>query len=144
MVQPKTLVEGLAVMVQPAADDFAALAAAGYKTVINNRPDGEETGQLSAAAAAEIAAQHDLSYVHLPVSMQSLTPGQVQAFGDALNQQPGPIVAHCKSGTRSTLLWALSQVQGQQKSVDEVMEIAAAAGYDLSRMQPLIQQYRPR
>lgn len=138
MVSPRPLVDGLAVAPQITPDDFAAIAAAGYRTVINNRPDGEEPGQLSAATGATLAAEAGLSYVHIPVNMQTLTPDAIAAFATALQEQPGPILAHCKSGTRSTLMWALSQVKEQP--VDAVLGIAAQAGYDLSQARPLLEQ----
>ncbi len=139
MVSPIPLVEGLAVSPQIQPEDFTALAAAGYRTVINNRPDGEEMAQLSAAEGAALAARAGLTYVYLPVTMANLSPETIATFKAALESQPGPILAHCKSGTRSTILWALSQV-GEQ-SVESILAIAAQAGYDLSQVRPLLEHF---
>lgn len=141
MVEPRAIAEDFAVSPQLTAADFAPLAAAGYKTVINNRPDGEEPGQLSAAEAATIAHEHGLNYVHIPVKMPEFTAATVEQFGAALETNEGPVLAHCKSGTRSCMLWTLVMAQQNTMSLDELMQCAAQGGYDLSKMRPLIQQY---
>jgi len=141
MVQPKALANDFSVSPQLADADFAELAAAGYKTVINNRPDGEEPGQLSAAAAQQLAQAQGLNYVHIPVKMSELTPAIVEQFSTAMADHPGPILAHCKSGTRSCLLWTLAMAQQNEMSIEALMQCAAQGGYDLARMRPLIEQY---
>src|SRR5438552_9230019 len=86
--------------------DLEALARAGVRTILNNRPDGEDPGQLPAAEARRIAEAHGITYRHIPVTAASLSRADVDAFAGALATAPTPIVAHCRSGTRSTLLWA--------------------------------------
>src|SRR5947207_8606071 len=87
--------------------DIEALADAGVKTIINNRPDGEDPGQLDAAEARRTAEARGIAYHHIPVTAASLSRADVDAFGAVLAAAPKPIVAHCRSGTRSSLLWAL-------------------------------------
>jgi len=119
---------------QIALEDVPALKAAGYATLISNRPDGEEPGQPDAAAVRAAAEAAGLAFVHIPVSMPTLGPGEVEALRRALDTLPGPALAFCRSGTRSTVLWALSQAGG--RPADELIAAAAAVGYDLSGLRP--------
>jgi sulfide:quinone oxidoreductase len=135
------MAEGFAVSPQLTPADFAALAAAGYKTIINNRPDGEEPGQLSAAEGQVLAQEQGLNYVYLPVKMPELSEATVEAFSAAMKTHPGPILAHCRTGTRSCVLWTLVTAQENTLTLEELMDCAAQGGYDLSRMRPLIEQY---
>ncbi len=141
MVQPKILAEGFAVAPQLERSDFAELAAAGYKTIINNRPDGEAADQLSSAEAKNLAAQAGLNYVYIPTTVRSLTPEVVDAFGQALEENPAPVLAYCFSGTRSCILWSMVQGKAGKGSLDEVMQCAALGGYDLTSVRPLIEEY---
>ena len=105
-----------------------AIAAAGIATVVNNRPDGEEPGQPASAEIEAAAKAAGLGYRHIPVA-GGFSEGQVGAMADAL--AAGPVLAFCKSGTRSTFLWALAEAQGGADA-DELAAKAAAAGYDLT------------
>ncbi len=91
--------------------DIEALAASGVKTIINNRPDGEDPGQLPAADARRLAEARGIAYHHIPVTAATLSRADVDAFATVLASAPKPIVAHCRSGTRSTLLWALARLR---------------------------------
>lgn len=135
-MQLKRLTEMLSVAghIEPA--DLAALAARDFRSVINNRPDGEAAEQ-PASATMTAAAQHaGLHYRHIPVVSGQLQPAQVQAFAAALAALPGPVLAFCRSGTRSTMLWALQSDADAQA----ILQAALAAGYDLSVLRP---QLRP-
>jgi uncharacterized protein (TIGR01244 family) len=116
--------------------DIAALARAGVVTIVNNRPDGEDPGQLDAAEARRIAEAHGIDYHHIPVTVQSLSRADVDAFAGVLKTAPTPVVAHCRSGTRSALLWALTQLR---EGADPLSLIAAAAhqGIDIAAL-PMI------
>ena len=81
--------------------DIDALAAAGVRTIINNRPDGEDPGQLAAAEARRIAEAHGIAYHHIPITAATLSRADVDAFAAALRDAPAPVVAHCRSGVRS-------------------------------------------
>lgn len=115
---------------QIALEDVPALKTAGYAALISNRPDGEEPGQPDAATVRAAAEAAGLAFVHIPVSMSSLGPEEVEALRHALDTLPGPALAFCRSGTRSAILWALSQAGDRQAG--ELIAAAAAAGYDLS------------
>ncbi|NEQ43728.1 MAG: TIGR01244 family phosphatase [Leptolyngbya sp. SIOISBB] len=141
MVQPRTLTDDFSVSPQLVADDFAELAAAGYKTIINNRPDAEEPGQLTASEAQKLAQENGLNYVHIPVKMPELTSATVEQFDAALTENPGPTLAYCKSGTRSCVLWAMANAKQNTMPLAALMQRATQGGHDLTRLRPLIEQY---
>ncbi len=107
----KTLTDGLTVSGQLEPADFAELARQGVRLVINNRPDGEVAGQLDAATAGQAAERAGLAYRHIPVKLATLRAQDVDRFGDAVATAVGPVHAHCASGHRSAILWALSQIR---------------------------------
>jgi uncharacterized protein (TIGR01244 family) len=117
--------------IEPA--DIDALARAGVRTIVNNRPDGEDPGQLSAAEARRLAAAQGLAYHHIPITAASLSRADVDAFADVLKSASGPIVAHCRSGTRSALLWALVRLR---EGADPFALVAEAArnGIDIASL----------
>jgi len=110
--------------------DLPAIAAAGVTLIVNNRPDDEETGQPVGAEIEAAARAAGLDYRHIPVA-GGLSPDQVSAMTDALDGAAGKTLAFCKSGTRSTWLWALARA-GQGADGAEIFAQAARAGYDLS------------
>ncbi len=124
---------GLSVTGRLDRSDLEALARAGVRTIINNRPDGEDPGQLPAAEARRIAELHGLTYHHIPMTAATLSRSDVDAFAAALRDAPAPLVAHCRSGTRSTLLWALSRMR---EGADPLALIAEAArhGIDIANL----------
>ena len=85
-------------------DHIEALASAGTRMIINNRPDGEDPGQLPADEARRLAAAHGIAYHHIPFVAATLTAADIDAFAAALKSAGGPVVAHCRSGTRSTMI----------------------------------------
>jgi sulfide:quinone oxidoreductase len=113
--------------------DIDALAAAGVRTIINNRPDGEDPGQLPAAEARRIAEAHGIAYHHIPITAATLSRADVDAFGAALRDGPAPVVAHCRSGTRSALLWALTRMREGDNALSLIAE-AAQHGIDIAAL----------
>lgn len=105
--------------------DIEALADSGVKTIINNRPDGEDPGQLSAADAKKLAEARGIAYHHIPFTAATLTKAQVDEFAATLAAAKGPVVAHCRSGTRSTLVWSLVRMR---EGADPMALVAQAAG----------------
>ena len=112
---------------QLTAGDMDEAAAAGIRLIVNNRPDGEEPGQPSSAEIEAAARAAGLDYRHIPVA-GGFPPRTVEAMADALDH--GPVLAFCRSGTRSTFLWALARA-ARGAPADESVAAAAAAGYDL-------------
>lgn len=110
-------------------EDLAALRAQGVMTIVNNRPDDEEPGQPSSGAMAAAAHAAGLTYHHIPVG-GGLSANQVAAMAEALDG-PGTTLAFCKSGTRSTYLWALARAS-RGADAAELERGAREAGYDLT------------
>lgn len=124
---------------QITADDVVQFAALGFQTIINNRPDGEEEGQPISADIAQIAAQHGVQYIEIPIVMQTLADKDIDAFAQALKDAPKPIVAFCRTGTRSISMWALAQARILDAA--QIIETAQASGYDLL---PLLSRIQAR
>lgn len=113
--------------------DIEALAEAGVRTIVNNRPDGEDPGQLPAHEARRVAAARAIAYHHIPVTAATLTRGDVDAMQAVLAEAERPIVLHCRSGTRSTLLWALVRLREGAEPSHLVAE-AARYGIDIAAL----------
>ena len=121
--------------------DIEALAGAGVRTIVNNRPDDEDPGQLPAAEARRIAEALGIAYHHVPVTAASLSRADVDAFAAVLASAEQPIVAHCRSGTRSTLLWALARMR---EGADPFALVAEAArhGIDIAALPAIAARLR--
>lgn len=125
-----------AVAAQIAASDVPAAAAAGFRRIMNNRPDHEQPGQPTDAALSAAAAAAGLAWRSVPITAP--TAQAVDAMAAAL-AEPGPMLAFCRSGTRSITLWALAQAKRQAMTPDAIIAAAAAAGYDLGHLRPVLQ-----
>lgn len=125
-----------AVSPQITPEDLPQIAQAGFTTVICNRPDVENPAPLQANAMAEAAKQAGLTFEVLPLTHQTMTPENIARQSEIIAQSSGPVLAYCASGTRSTVIWALSQVGTQ--SADEILQTAAKAGYDLAGLRPAL------
>ena len=134
----KRLTPFIAVAAQLQPADMGMLAAAGFRSVINNHPDGEEQGQPGSAELAAAAQANGLEYYHLPVVSGQIGDADVSAFNALLTQARGPLLAFCRSGTRSTSLWALSEAHHLDPQV--LLSTAGEHGYDLSGLAPRLQQ----
>ena len=131
----KTLVAG---QIGPA--DVPALKAEGVKMIINNRPDGEAPDQPASATLAAAAAAHGLDYRFVPVVPGRFDDATVEAMTCALQELPRPVLAFCRTGTRSTSLWALQAAR--HSDLDTLLDVASEAGYDLSGLMPILQRVR--
>ncbi len=121
----------IAVAGQLRPGDMAEIAAAGCVAVVNNRPDGEAMFGQPRTADLRIAAEAaGMVFLDLPFSGPGATPAQVRAFVDLLESQPGPVVAFCKSGMRSALLWGAASI-ASGRSLDDVLAAASQAGLNL-------------
>ncbi|MGE0044339.1 MAG: TIGR01244 family sulfur transferase [Hyphomonadaceae bacterium] len=137
MTQFIPVAPGFSVAPQLKAEDFAAAGRAGFKLIVNNRPDGEAPDQLAGAAAAAAAASAGLAYQAIPVSGQP-NAAAIDAMAAALDNAEGPLLSYCRSGTRSITLWALAEAQRKKRAPDDLIALAKAAGYDLSRLKPTL------
>ena len=131
-MQLHKLTEQLSVAAQIAPEDIAELAAAGFRSLINNRPDGEAEGQPASTSLAAAAVSHGLDYRHLPVISGQVSEQSAADFATALRSLPSPVLAFCRTGTRSCSLWVL-QAAGD---ADAVLDTARQAGYDLQSLRP--------
>lgn len=130
----RRVTDSLSVSPQVTEADMARAAAEGFALVINNRPDGEDPSQPSSAAIESAARAAGLDYLYVPVR-GGPTPDQVEAVRAAVEQAKGPVLAFCRSGTRSIVTWSLGQVLAgadRQTLVDQGFQ----AGYDLSGVLP--------
>jgi len=133
----RQVAEDFFVAPQLVAADFTAAREAGIRTVINNRPDGEAPDQLSDAQARGLANANGLAYAFVPVISGRMGPDEVAAFRAAVAAHPGPHLAYCRSGTRSCHMWAFATAS--KRPVALTVEAAAAAGYDLSGVRPILE-----
>ena len=133
----RTLDPSISVFGQIEPGDIADAKAQGFTTIVNNRPEQEEGGQPDGASIRAAAEEAGLAYVAIPITPGGFSMHQVEGMQKALDEADGPVLAFCRSGTRSTLLWALAKGMAGADA-DELAAKAAAAGYDISPIRPLI------
>ena len=131
MADLRKVTDSFTVAPQIAVSDLAEAAALGFTLVINNRPDGEQPGQPTSAEMEAAARAAGLDYVHIPV-VGGPGPAQVEAVQAAVAEAKGPVLAFCRSGTRSIVTWSIGQAISGARPRDELVRLGAAAGYDLS------------
>jgi uncharacterized protein (TIGR01244 family) len=123
--------------------DVAEAKSLGVTLIINNRPEDESDDQTPGAEIAEAARNAGIDYVEIPVTHAGFAQNQVTAMADALERSAGPVLAYCRSGTRSTLLWALARAQAGDDP-EQLSRQAAAQGYDLSPVRQIMDVLAPR
>ena len=128
----KRIDERVSVSPQIDVEDVARLKAAGFVAIINNRPDGEDATQPPGAVIAEAATAAGLRYFAIPLGRDGVRDELIEATRQALDSIEGPVLAYCRSGTRSTTLWALSQAG--RDAAGDIIGKAAGAGYDISHL----------
>lgn len=111
--------------------------ALGVTLIVNNRPEGESDDQVPGEEIAAAARAAGIDYLAIPVTHAGFAQNQVDAMAQALARADGPVLAYCRSGTRSTLLWALARAK-EGGDPDELTAQAAAAGYDLSPVRQIM------
>jgi uncharacterized protein (TIGR01244 family) len=129
--------ESISVAPQIAVEQVADIAAAGFKTIVNNRPDDEDAGQPSGDAIRAAAEAAGLKYVSIPVTHAGFSHPQIDAMTQALTDSDGPVLAYCRSGTRSCNLWALAAAKAG-RNPNLLLAQAEDAGYDLSGIRPML------
>lgn len=132
----RRLTPSVAVAPQIDPADLPAIAAAGFVAVVNNRPDGEEPGQPPGDDVRRAAEAAGLRYAEVPVA-QGFTHPQIDAMAAVLAEAGGPVLAFCRSGTRSCNLWALAEAKAGGDP-EALVAAAANAGYDLRGLRPLL------
>ncbi|MEG3084073.1 TIGR01244 family sulfur transferase [Sphingomonas sp. PB2P12] len=129
--------ESISVAPQIAVEHVAEIAAAGFKTIVNNRPDDEDAGQPSGDAIRAAAEAAGLKYVAIPVTHAGFSHPQIDAMTQALVDADGPVLAYCRSGTRSCNLWALAAAKAG-RNPNLLLAQAEDAGYDLRGIRPML------
>ena len=129
--------DSISVAPQISPEQVSALAQAGFTAIVNNRPDGEEFGQPDGDAIRQAAEAVGLRYAAIPVTHAGFSATQVEAMVEAFEQADGPVLAYCRSGTRSCNLWALAQAS-RGGDPDALTAKAAGAGYDIEGIRPLL------
>ncbi|MCS6996318.1 MAG: protein tyrosine phosphatase family protein [Casimicrobiaceae bacterium] len=114
-------------------EHVAEIAQAGFKTIINNRPDGEE-GAVPAAEIEAEAKRHGLTFISQPVLFSKLTAEDGAVFARWLETAPKPIFAYCRTGRRCAALWALARAP--ERGTEAVLRAAREAGCDLEELRP--------
>lgn len=122
--------ETLSVSPQIAPADIPDIAAGGFRAIVCNRPDGEGPDQPTSEEIAAAAAAAGLAFRYLPVTPGMVTDADADAFGTALRELPGPVLAYCRTGTRAATLWSLSEAG--RRPLPDILKRTKAAGYDMS------------
>lgn len=138
MAEIRRLTERFAAAPQITPDDVAEIKAAGFGFIVNNRPDGEAADQPAGDEIEAAALAAGLGYCAIPIDQSGFTVEQVAALS-ALMVSPRPILAYCRSGTRSTNLWALASAS-RGGDIETIIDKALAAGYDVRALRPAMEQ----
>ena len=131
MADIRKVTEDFSVAPQIGPGDARLAADQGFTMLINNRPDGEAPGQPTSAEMEAAARAAGLAYVFIPFVGRP-SAEQAEAVRKAAESAGGPVLAFCRSGTRSITAWSLGQAQAGKRSVRELIDLGAQAGYDLS------------
>jgi sulfide:quinone oxidoreductase len=126
----RQITDEISVSPQISVSDVAGIAAAGFRAVICNRPDGEAADQPLSDDVAIAVKASGMEWRMLPVTQ--IGRADVDAFDKLLAELPKPVLAFCRSGTRCTALWSLSEID--KRPVEDILARTRAAGYDMSAL----------
>lgn len=144
-MNPKELADDLYVLPQIGTGDLDQLSRLGFRSIISNRPDAEAEDQPTFSEISREAHRNGMEVRYIPVIANQIGDEDISAFRSALRALPKPILAYCRTGTRSTYLWALSEAS--RRPIDEIASRASSAGYDLKniemRLQAIHASYQP-
>lgn len=132
----RQIVPGFAVAPQIEPEELRELAAMGFRTIINNRPDSEIAPHFAHEAMAAAAVAAGLAYHHLPYVPGEMTADLIDAFAAVLAAAEAPVLAYCRTGTRSSHLWAMAEAP--HRPLTKILAAAGGAGYDLAPMISLL------
>lgn len=133
----RPITDTYAVSPQISVEDVPAIAAAGVALVICNRPDIEVPPSHHADVIGAAVQAAGMAFEVLELTHQSMTPDNITRQMDMVRAAEGPVLAYCASGTRCSVVWALSQAADQD--ADAILEAVARAGYDLAGMRPTLE-----
>lgn len=130
VLKPIFLSDGVAVGREPSPQELEQLAAAGFKSVINSRLDNEQGLMMRPAEAEQAARKAGLEYRYVPVEGRNPLDKDVRDFSAAVKALPGPVYAYCRSGGRSSGLWAMMSVANM--GTKDIVRTCAEAGFDVA------------
>lgn len=130
MMDLRRITEDFTVSPQIEVGDVKAIVGEGFKSILCNRPDGEEFGQCASVEIELAAEAAGLAFRDVPIISGQVTEADMAAFRAALDELPRPVLAYCRSGTRCTMLWSITQMG--QMPAEDIVAAAAEAGYDMS------------
>lgn len=131
MMDPNRITDQISVSSQISPDDIPGLTAQGFRSIICNRPDGEGADQPTFQEIKRASEKAGIEAVYLPIETGKVSDEDAQAFGKLQDTLPGPVLAYCRTGTRSATLWSLSQ-GSKGVPLPNILEGTKAAGYDMS------------
>lgn len=137
------VIPDFAVAGQLAPADVARAKAEGFATLIANRPDDEDPGQTAEADIRAAAEAAGLTFVSVPFQGPP-PPGVVAKLAEVLETAPGPVLAYCRTGRRSIMAWAMAQALAGARRPDELIALAAKAGYDLAGARGALETLAPK
>ncbi|MBC7769415.1 MAG: TIGR01244 family phosphatase [Phycisphaerales bacterium] len=124
--------------------DISRAAAEGYRTLVINRPEGEEPGQPAMAEIKAAAEAAGLAFRAIPFSGLPPPPSAVAATAALLEEAEAPVLAYCRTGKRSIMAWAMAQALTGNQRPDEIIALAAKAGYDLQGARGALDTLAPK
>ncbi len=136
----RKLNDQISVSPQISLADIENAKAEGVTLIVNNRPDGEDPGAPQSVDIEAAAKAAGLDYVAIPITHSGFSAPQVEAMIAALDGAEGKTLAYCRSGTRSTLLWALAQAKTGM-SAEEIARLAGNAGYDITPVRAMVEAF---
>jgi hypothetical protein len=135
MTDFRRVTDTLSVSPQITTEDVDRAKAEGFSLIVNNRPDGEDPSQPTSAEIEAAAKAAGLAYLHVPVR-GGPTQEQVDAVREAVEAADGPVLAFCRSGTRSIVTWSIGQALSGAADRETLVKQGYEAGYDLSGVLP--------
>jgi sulfide:quinone oxidoreductase len=131
-MQLNKIIDDYVVSEQVTVDDIQTIKDAGFKTIFCNRPDNEEINQVTVESIKNAAVENGLKFIHQPVIGGQITQVDVDQFSEYFDASEKPIFAYCRTGTRSSMLWALSE--SGKRPVEDILRLTSKAGYNLNNL----------
>ena len=126
---------------QPDLGEFRDIAAQGYVAVVNNRPDGEDPTQPGSEAEEAACEAAGLAYAHIPMGAGPLSESDIRHFQSVVAGAAGPVLVHCRSGTRSANLWAIGEVLDGRMAPEDLGALGRQIGLDLRGAEGWLKQH---
>ncbi|WP_417728661.1 TIGR01244 family sulfur transferase [Roseovarius sp.] len=126
----RPITQDFTVSPQISCADVSKIVDAGFRSILCNRPDGEDFGQTPYDEVAACARANGLEVRFVPIVSGQMTEADLIAFRAALEELPKPVLAYCRTGTRCTMLWSMTRFN--ELGGDEILRSTSSAGYDMS------------